>query len=44
MGFLAESKNAKLLKDEFEKKILKSRQEVKLMEAKIKLLRDEMNK
>ncbi len=44
MGFLAESKNAKLLKDEFDKKIQKSKQEIKLMEAKIKMMKDEMNK
>lgn len=44
IGFLANSKNASILKEEFEKKIEKSRQEVKLMEAKVKFLRDEINK
>jgi hypothetical protein len=38
IGFLANSKNAALLKEEFEKKIQKAREEVLLMEAKLKLL------
>ena len=39
IGFLANSKNAALLKDEFEKKINKAKSDVKVMEAKLKLLR-----
>ena len=39
IGFLANSKNAAILKDEFEKKINKAKSEVKVMEAKLKLLR-----
>lgn len=44
LGFFAESKNANLLKTEFERKIEKARQEVKVLEAKIKYLRDELKK
>ncbi|MDO9510427.1 MAG: DUF349 domain-containing protein [Bacteroidales bacterium] len=44
LGFFAESKNANLLKGEFERKIQKARQEVKLIEVKIKYLRDELKK
>jgi hypothetical protein len=44
LGFLANSKNADILRVEFERKIEKTRQEIKLMEAKIKFLRDELNK
>lgn len=40
IGFLANSKSALLLKEEFEKKIQKSKDEVKLLEAKLKLLRE----
>jgi hypothetical protein len=39
IGFLANSKNAILLKEEFEKKISKAKGEVKIMEAKLKLLK-----
>jgi hypothetical protein len=39
IGFLANSKNAAILKDEFEKKINKAKGDVKVMEAKLKLLR-----
>jgi hypothetical protein len=39
IGFLANSKNAIILKEEFEKKINKAKSDVKVMEAKLKLLR-----
>jgi len=39
IGFLANSKNAAILKEEFEKKINKAKGEVKVMEAKLKMLR-----
>jgi hypothetical protein len=39
IGFLANSKNAVILKEEFEKKINKAKSEVMVMEAKLKLLR-----
>ena len=39
IGFLANSKNAVLLKEEFEKKISKAKSDVQVMEAKLKLLR-----
>ena len=39
IGFLANSKNANLLKDEFEKKINKAKSEVKVLEAKLKMLK-----
>jgi hypothetical protein len=39
IGFLANSKNAAILKEEFEKKINKAKSDVKVMEAKLKLLR-----
>lgn len=39
IGFLANSKNAVILKEEFEKKINKAKGDVKVMEAKLKLLR-----
>ncbi len=38
MGFFAQSKNADLLKEEFEKKIKKAKNEVKILEAKVKVL------
>jgi hypothetical protein len=41
IGFLAKSKNAVILKEEFEKKINKAKSEVKVMEAKLKLLRSQ---
>lgn len=44
LGFLANSKNAEILRQEFEKKIEKTRQEIKFMEAKVKFLREELNK
>jgi hypothetical protein len=40
IGFLAASKNATILKEEFEKKINKAKEEMKLLEAKLKLLRE----
>ena len=39
IGFLANSKNASILKDEFEKKINKAKSEVKVLEAKLKMLK-----
>jgi len=39
IGFLANSKNAIILKEEFEKKINKAKSDVKVMEVKLKLLR-----
>ena len=39
IGFLAESKNAAILKQEFEKKINKAKSELKVMEAKVKILK-----
>jgi hypothetical protein len=39
IGFLANSKNAAILKDEFEKKINKAKSEVKVLEAKLKMLK-----
>ncbi len=39
IGFLANSKNAAILKEEFEKKINKAKNDVKVMEAKLKLLK-----
>jgi hypothetical protein len=39
IGFLANSKNASILKEEFEKKISRAKSDVKVMEAKLKLLR-----
>jgi hypothetical protein len=40
MGFLANSKNADLLKAEFDKKIENSRNEIKVLEEKLKILRE----
>jgi len=40
IGFLANSKSAIVLKEEFLKKIQKSKDEVKLLEAKLKMLRE----
>lgn len=40
IGFLANSKSALILKEEFMKKIQKSKDEVKLLEAKLKMLRE----
>lgn len=39
IGFLANSKNAAILREEFEKKINKAKSELKVMEAKLKILR-----
>ncbi|MCX6247296.1 MAG: DUF349 domain-containing protein [Bacteroidetes bacterium] len=39
IGFFANSKNAAILKEEFEKKINKAKSDVKVMEAKLKLLK-----
>ncbi|MDP4282002.1 MAG: DUF349 domain-containing protein [Bacteroidota bacterium] len=39
IGFLANSKNASILKEEFEKKINKAKNDVKVMEAKLKMLK-----
>ena len=38
MGFFAQSKNADLLKAEFEKKITKAKNEALILEAKLKVL------
>ncbi|MCX6273532.1 MAG: DUF349 domain-containing protein, partial [Bacteroidetes bacterium] len=40
IGFLAQSQKANLLKEEFEKKINKAKEEMKLMELKLKMLRE----
>jgi len=42
IGFLAKSKNAAILKEEFEKKINKSKSELKVMEAKLKILKQQL--
>jgi hypothetical protein len=42
IGFLAASKNANILKNEFEKKIQRAKQEVALMNVKLKYLNDQM--
>jgi hypothetical protein len=42
IGFLAKSKNAAILKEEFEKKIDKAKNELKVMEAKMKILRQQL--
>jgi hypothetical protein len=41
IGFLAKSKNAEILKEEFEKKINKTKSELKVLEAKLKILRQQ---
>ena len=41
LGFLANSKNATLLKEEFEKKMQSARQQIALLEAKLKILNEE---
>lgn len=43
IGFLANSKNANILKEEFEKKINSAKEEVKLLEEKLKFLRTANN-
>ncbi|MCF8302792.1 MAG: DUF349 domain-containing protein [Bacteroidales bacterium] len=43
IGFLANSKNANVLKQEFEQKIDKARQELKTLKAKLKVLRTTRN-
>ena len=40
MGFFADTKKANLLKEEFDKKVQKSKQEIILLEAKLKYLRE----
>jgi hypothetical protein len=40
LGFLANSKNAAILREEFEKKIIKAKEEVKLLEAKLRMIRE----
>ena len=40
LGFFASSKNADLLKAEFEKKIIKAKDEIQEIESKLKLLKD----
>ena len=40
IGFLANSKNANLLKEEFEKKIEKAKSEAKVLEEKLKFLNE----
>jgi hypothetical protein len=42
IGFLANSKNAVILKEEFEKKINKAKSDVNVMEAKLKMLRSQV--
>ncbi len=42
IGFLAKSKNATILREEFEKKIDKAKNELKVMEAKMKILRQQL--
>lgn len=41
LGFLANSKQADLLKEEFDKKMRNARQEIALLEAKIKIIDEE---
>jgi hypothetical protein len=41
IGFLANSKNAAILKEEFEKKINRAKSELKVMEAKLKILKSQ---
>jgi len=41
IGFLAKSKNAQILKEEFEKKINKAKSELKVLEAKLKILKQQ---
>jgi len=43
LGFLANSKQATLLREEFEKKMQSARQQIALLEAKIKILDEEIN-
>jgi len=43
IGFLAKSKNAMILKEEFEKKIEKAKSELKVMEAKFKILKQQIS-
>jgi hypothetical protein len=40
IGFLANSKNANVFKSEFEKKINAAKEELKTLEAKLKLIND----
>jgi hypothetical protein len=41
IGFLAKSKNSAILKEEFEKKIDKTKSELKVLEAKLKILKQQ---
>ena len=41
IGFLAKSKNAAILREEFEKKINKTKSELKVLEAKLKILKQQ---
>ena len=43
LGFLASSKQADLLKEEFDKKLQKARQEIALLEAKLRIVDDTAN-
>ena len=43
LGFLANSKQATILKEEFEKKMQSARQQIALLEAKLKILNEEVN-
>lgn len=43
LGFLANSKQADLLKEEFDKKLQKARQEIALLEAKLRIVDDTAN-
>ena len=43
LGFLASSKQADLLKEEFDKKLRKARQEIALLEAKLRIVDDTAN-
>ncbi|MBO7201546.1 MAG: DUF349 domain-containing protein [Bacteroidales bacterium] len=43
LGFLANSKQANILKEEFEKKMQSARQQIALLEAKLKILNEEVN-
>ena len=42
LGFLANSKQANILKEEFEKKMQSARQQIALLEAKLKILNEEI--
>jgi hypothetical protein len=44
LGFLANSKQADLLKDEFEKKMRSAKQQIALLEAKLKMVNELQSK